>query len=44
VRDERPLVWPADGLDLIGIHSANDAELDTFLRVVCEELSEACIA
>ena len=32
--------WP----DTIGIHSANDGKLDAFLRVVCEELSEACIA
>ena len=44
MRDERPLVWPDDGLDLIGIRSANDGKLDAFLRVVCEELSEACIA
>ena len=32
------------GIPLIGIHSANDGKLDAFLRVVCEELSEACIA
>ena len=43
VRDERPLVWPDDRLDLIGIRSANDGKLDVLLGVLGEELSEARI-
>ena len=31
MRDECPVVWPDDGLDLIGIYSANDGKLDAFL-------------